>query len=539
MELVPTLQTHLGMIYSGYEPLARVITSSEIPSGWILFESPEYQRLTSALKHPGKQRKDHADKRFPSYWNRSTVSQLIADAYVKRTLPYVSQPMNASNPLARLRANLIEIVRPIDVDAVKSILLGRRRLDIEQAVALVLRLLPEHAPELIPLVPNIMIESCMWLEVIVAKQDIDRLRRDHLLQLFSIARIQETGQTWEELAAVLFRIRRRRPADASRGLRLPEWVQNYYPGDRSEISWDKGQRRKYPERVIDNPLIVSNKNFNRITSFIWHILRNKPEKVLRRDISSLSQRLIFGERAQQSISATHDRVALAYTFLAIQRKLQLKVVSDLRGVFLAKGESSRYQQNTPHIPTSIEERLAVIALKNPQVDWTVLTAVRRPAGVESVDSTGELLELVDRICECFERYVLIYGKGHTEMLRPQPGRRGGFRGPVDDWNAAADVLTELRRQINDAGYQVVSQVDDSMEVDDFTVVAQTKEESTEKDLGLPKADKFLALDIMSYNNSWKDDVFALEKMPPQWWTWLQKRRSEGRCQLPSETIVID
>jgi hypothetical protein len=220
--------------------------------------------------------------------------------------------------------------------------------------------------------------------------------------------------------------------------------------------------------------------------------------------------------ARQPISATNDRVALAYTFLAIQRRLQLKVVSDLQNDFLEKGESSQFQQNTPHIATSLEERLAEIALQDPQVDWAVLTAVRRPAGVQAVDATDELLELVDRVCECFERYVMIYGKGHTEALRPLRGRRGGFRGPVDDWNSAVDTLAELRRRINDASYQVVSQVDDTMEVDDFTVVAQSKEESTEKDLGLPKADKFLALDIMSCNNSWKDDVFALEKMPPQW-----------------------
>lgn len=542
MELVPTLQTQVGMLWFGDEPRARTIRSGEIPSGWtLLMATAEYQRLSSALKNLAKQRKGHNDKMFPAYRDWGTIPEFIANAFVKRALPYVSQPMNASSSLARLRANLIEIVKPIDMHVLKSIMLSRQRLDIEQAVAFILRLLPEHAPELIPLVPTIMIESCMWLEAPLADvQDTDKHWRDHLLQLLLIARIEETGQTWEELAAILFRIRRRRPVGASRGLRLPEWIQNYYPGDRNELAWKMGQMGQYPERIIANPLIISNKNYKRITSLIWRFLRNTPEKVLRRDITSLSRRLVYADSMRQSISATHDRVALAYTFLAIQRRLQLKIVSDLQNKFLAQGKSNRYQQNVPHIPTTLEERLAEIALKDPQVDWAVLTAVQRPAGVEAVDSTDELLELVDKVCESFERYVIIYGKGHTEALRPQPGRRGGFRGPVDDWNAGVDILAELRRRINDASYQVISQVDDTMEVDDFTVVAQSKEESTEKDLGLPKADKFLALDIMSYNKSWKDDVFALEKMPPQWWTWLQKRRSEGRCQsLPSDTIVID
>jgi hypothetical protein len=158
--------------------------------------------------------------------------------------------------------------------------------------------------------------------------------------------------------------------------------------------------------------------------------------------------------------------------------------------------------------------------------------------VEGVDEMDELLVLVDRICECFERYVEIYGKGHTEALRPQKGRRGGFRGPVDDWNAAVDILAELRRRINDAGYQVISD-DATVEDDGFAIVPEFTGESAEKALDLPRVHKFLALDIMSWNNSWGYDVFALEKMPPQWWTWLEKRRAEGKCPLPATKIVID
>jgi hypothetical protein len=140
------------------------------------------------------------------------------------------------------------------------------------------------------------------------------------------------------------------------------------------------------------------------------------------------------------------------------------------------------------------------------------------------------------VCECLERYVVLYGEGHTEKLRPQKGRRGGFRGPVDDWNAAAGVLSELRRRINDAGYQVLSDTRTISEDDEFTVISEMKEE---KPMELPRADKFLALDIMSWNNSWEDDVFALKKMPPQWWTWLQQRRTEGKFPPAKVSVVID
>jgi hypothetical protein len=534
MELLPTLRTCVGMLWYGSEPEERKSNlARDVPEGWTLLSHDEFETLTSAIQ-AAKESADESGRFLPDR-NWGIVPQLLIKAFTNRHLRLVDRfPPTA----IKITTNFLEIVKPIEIETIKSVIKHRERLDIEQAVAFVLRLIPEHSDQLIPLIPTIITQSCMWLEQpLPVRPETDTYRREHLRLLLQYAEVEVSGSTWEELFSILFRIRRNRPADASCALRLPKWIQAYYSGDPKDLAWAENQ---YPMQIIENPIILGKTRFNRIARYVWRLLPNAPAKVLRRDIEALSKRLLYAEDSGKAISETSDRVALAYTFLAIQRRLQLKIVSDLHGQFLGKGESRQFQQNTPHVQTSFEERLAEIAISRENIDWAVLTAVQKPKGFEMVESVDELVGLVDTVCGIFERYVAIHGRGHTETLRCQPGRRGGFRGPVDDWNAAVDILVELRRRINDAGYQFVSKpVDDTVQEDDFMIVGQVEDDTMEKQLELPKADKFLALDIMSWNKSWGDDAFALAKMPPQWWIWLQKRRSEGKCSMPESTIVID
>jgi len=536
MELSYTLQTGLGMCWYGTIPHGRIRRFDDLSETWI--KSKHRGALMFAIEQVLKQPSTTADGRFPVERDWKSVPALLVEALVSRQLP----GLKVTDSLAsRISRNLIEIVKPIDLHLVKSIIINCRRIDIEQAVALVLRLLPEHVTDLVPLVPTIITQSNMWLDdEPPSKIDTDLYRRQHLSFLLSLADVQEaTDYSMESLAALLFRVRRDRPANKSRGLRLPDFIQKYYPGDPADFSW-AALRDEHPSRIIPNPIVVSKANFRRLSRYIWRLIPNAPDKVLRREIQGLSQQLLYAQEAKPAISATNDHAALAYTLLSLERRLQLTIVSDLRGRFLQKGEAKLFQQNTPHIPTSLENRLAEIVLAQRTIDWPVFTAVQRPKGVDAVDSTDELLVIVDRVCTCFEEYVYIHGHGYTERLRPRRGRYGGFRGPVDDWNAAVDVLIEVRRRITDAGYQVVSN-DDTLDVDnEFAIVEHASaEETTEKGMELPRVDKFLALDIMSWNGSWGDDVFALEKMPPQWWTWLQKRRAEGKCPPAVHTIIID
>lgn len=544
MELSYTLQTCVGMLYYDQTPYSRDPKfDSVVPDAWTTGKFKDRDALVSPIQEVLKQPATTSDGRFPAPRDWKNVPSLLVEALVNKRLPCIGQPRSTDALAHRIANNLVEISQPMDLNTIKSLILNCRRVDIEQAVAFVLRLLPEHVAELVPLVPTIMTESCMWFDTTIPNTlDTDLSRRQHLRFLLTHAGVEQpTDETWDSLSQVLFRIRRNRPADASRGLRLPDWIQTYYQGDRNNLSWGTDTHTDdYPIRIIPDPIIISKVNFRRLTRYVWRLLPNAPEKVLRREIQGLSQRLLYAQEARVAISATTDRAALAYTFLALERRLQLTIVSDLHCQFLKKGEAKLFQQNTPYIPTSLENRLAEIVMAQEHIDWLVFTAVQRPKGVDAVDNTEELVALVDRVCTCLEDYVIIHGNGHTEPLRPMKGRYGGFRGPVDDWNAAVDVLTELRRRVTDAGYQVVSK-EDTMEVDSgFTLIDQVAaDETTDKAMELPRADKFLALDIMAWNKSWGDDVFALEKMPPQWVTWLQRRRAEGKCPPARKPIVID
>lgn len=543
MELSYTLQTCVGMLYYDQIPYKRDPKfDSVVPEGWTNGKFKDRDTLISAVQEVLKQPETTTDGRFPATRDWGHVPGLLVEALVNRKLPVLGQPRSTDALATRIANNLVDIVQPVDLNTIKSLILNCRRIDLEQAVSFVLRLLPEHVTELVPLVPTIMTQSYMWLDSAIPNTlDTDLLRRQHLRFLLAHAGIEQPmDEAWGSLAQLLFRVRRNRPADASRGLRLPDWIQTYYAGDRTDLSWATDVHSEYPVRIISDPIIVSKANFRRLTRYLWRLLPNAPEKVLRREIHALSQRLLYAQEARTAISATTDRAALAYTFLALERRLQLTIVSDLHCRFLKKGEAKLFQQNTAYIPTSLENRLAEIVMAQETIDWPVFTAVQRPRGVDAVECTEELLVLVDRVCACFEEYVAIHGNGHTEPLRPIKGRHGGFRGPVDDWNAAVDALTELRRRITDAGYQVVSK-EDAREVDSgFTLIEQVVvEESTDKGMDLPRADKFLALDIMAWNKSWGDDVFALEKMPPQWFMWLQRRRAEGKCPPARKAIIID
>jgi len=548
MELSYTLQTFVGMLYRDQTPEHRSPKfDSVVPEPWTMRDSKERDPLISAIRDVLKQPSATNDGRFPIMQNwGSEVPALLVEALVNRQLPALGEPCSTDCYQTRLEPrianNLVEITKPVDVTLIKTLILHCRRVDIEQAVALVFRLLPSHVTDLVPLVPTIVTQSCMWLETEdFHTPDTDLNRRQHLHFLLTHAGVEkQLDDSWESLATLLFRIRRNRPADASRGLRLPDWLWTYYNGDQKDLSWTESAN-DYPTRIIPDPIIVSKINFRRLTRYVWRLLPNAPEKILRREIRELSQKLLYAQESREAISKTNDRAALAYTFLALQRRLQLTIVSDLNYQFLKKGEARSFQQNTPYIPTNLEERLAEIVMAQEKIDWTVFTAVQRPKGVDTVESMDELLSLVDRVCKCFEDYVVVHGKGHTEPLRTIRGRYGGFRGPVDDWNAAVDVLAGVRRRITTTGYQVVSKQDIKEDEDGgFEIIGQvTAEETTDKEMEVPKADKFLALDIMRWNQSWGDDVFALAKMPPQWFTWLQKRRAEGKCPLPLKAIVID
>jgi len=103
--------------------------------------------------------------------------------------------------------------------------------------------------------------------------------------------------------------------------------------------------------------------------------------------------------------------------------------------------------------------------------------------------------LIDETCLLMKEYVDVYGAGNTQNLTFKKGVRGGSgRGPVDEYNLLCDVLARLRGRARDEG------------ITDYP----------------GPTFKFLAKDIMSWNNAWADDAFANGRKAG-WEDWVVKR----------------
>ncbi|KAK9825338.1 hypothetical protein WJX74_010788 [Apatococcus lobatus] len=98
-----------------------------------------------------------------------------------------------------------------------------------------------------------------------------------------------------------------------------------------------------------------------------------------------------------------------------------------------------------------------------------------------------------------ELYVKIHGLDSYDNLRFKPGTSGGSgRGPVDLYNQLVDILRILKTRAEQAGQPV----------------------------SIAPCYKFLAKDIMAWNDAWGDDAFSPGRVPG-WEGWLKNRRSMG------------
>ena len=220
-----------------------------------------------------------------------------------------------------------------------------------------------------------------------------------------------------------------------------------------------------------------------------------PDVRLHCAIDQLQDKVLYPTSALLSVAdGTEDTMLVAHYFFAFQRRLQLKVVSDINWTrFLAKGEGKTVLQNSPTTMTLFEEDLSNFAGQSGV-----------PIGEQDVTA------LIDKCCLLMEEYVQAFGDGKKENLTFKHGQSGGSgRGPVDQYNMLCDVLRKLR------------------------------DEAKSKDLPAPgPVHKFLAKDIMSWNDSWADDAFANDKVPG-WEIWLAERRSAGVVPGNSFDLVTD
>ena len=402
----------------------------------------------------------------------------------------------------------------IDVDFMKRNVRALNRLDLEQAAAVVITSIRNDvritnrgdivAALIKELDTELITESCMWLEshqrnpgATVQEAKFARLVDMVGGMLGESQNSTEKSENdilshvedWASLVPLLLRVRRKSPQ--SRCLFIPQWIfeaADVKPPSQFMI-WSKdGTISPGHEPIASsvdevNDVILSRKRFRslqrRLLRFhrFWH-----PNIRLRKAIRDFEANVVFGaEHLRSMVMPSQDTLVVAHYFFALQRRLQRKVVSDLQWTgFLEKGQSGLVLQNNPNIPTTFEQRLSHFS------------------GEAGVPVTGPVVPQIDQCCLLMEEYVSVYGGGDRRKLTFVPGVRGGSgRGAVDDYNLLCDIL----RTLNKAA----------------------------KEQGLPHPElvrKFLAKDIMSYNNSFHDDAFANDTVPG-WEKWLVKRREIG------------
>jgi hypothetical protein len=399
--------------------------------------------------------------------------------------------------LTMFAANLDAFIADVSKDDLKKYIRTRTRFDLEQAAAVVVSAFMKEgrvddAVCLVKQLGTVMATSSMWIDpnAPLATSNGPFVSPGSLARkLQHSAASREVhiplANNFHQLLLQLMRIRRSKPND--RCLHIPQWL-----FEETGIEAPDHFRAQFEHIGIhpvkqkdDESIMLSRKHFRSVQRHILHLYQFwKPDIKLRKSIKKLEDKVLFaGSWIQKRVFDLDDVAMLAHYFFYFQRRLQRKVVSDLSGyVFLGKGDGMKFFQNNMTKKSTFENVLLDIAESNEE-------------GVAVAMGSEDTLSLIDETCLLMKTYVDIYGGGKTENLVFKQGVQGGKgRGPVDEYNLLCDVLTHLKDQAKDEGH--------------VDVPGQTK--------------KFLAKDIMHWNNAWENDAFAGDEKAG-WEDWLRKR----------------
>lgn len=495
-KLTHTLQTHLGMVVYNGEPRQR-----------------SYPRTPSFLAHG--ERVKLSSKNSTSISEETLVS-LFTSCVLECRLPQFRNRYKTSQ-VERIHFNIHACRNHrIGTAFMKSNITSLRRLDLEQAAAVVISAVGNdgtiaNRSEMVRALlneidANVFSRSCMWLED-SQSSSTTAVHECKFSNLVTFVRRVIQGKhsvemgdidDWSSLLPFLIRIRRCSPR--SRCLFIPEWI--FREADSTPppefCIWDRqgrvpaGQEPTLPPTT--DSIVLTRSEYRCIQRRLLRYFRFwDPTIILRKNIKDLEANVIHGAQLIQSrVLPSTETLVVAHYFFALQRRLQRKVVSTLYGTeFLVKGESGTIMQNNPEIPTSFEERLGAFS------------------GEKGLPTSEPVLPQIDQCCLLMESYVRLYGDGDRNKLVFQRDVSGGSgRGPVDEYNLLCDVLKTLCGKAKDLGLEMPGPVR-----------------------------KFLAKDIMAWNEAFGDDAFAGGRVPG-WETWLAERREKGIVEAMMNQMMI-
>lgn len=409
-----------------------------------------------------------------------------------------------------------------DIHRLITYIKNRMRLNLEQAAAAVVSSFVNHdrlsdAAVLVRELTAVLATSHMGggRETCVARNTLAQGRAEALAHAAATAQrlcskaVARRGEldtdaprNYREFVLLLLRVRSVRPTTCDRCLYIPRWLfeeagieptgghaayLDDYQVELKRIGQEEDVLRgyKWPENPATADSIVLSKHFFRVLQrIVFQMYRFlDPVVRLRVRVREMEDRVLYSTAwIDRQLRETDDVARVAFWFFAYQRRLQLKVVSDDKWTrFLNKGEGQLLYQNSLTLTSTFEEALARIA----GLKLKSLTTVGRE----------DTLDLIDETCLLMKEYVDVYGKGEKENLVFRQGVAGGKgRGEVDKYNMLCVILRDLK--------------------------ARAKEEGI-ADLPGPVY-KFLAKDIMQWNNGWGDDAFASGRVHG-WEEWVVKR----------------
>lgn len=480
-KLVPTLQTYYGMVKNEGAPRQRNLL-------------PIPEDLRNAPPMPLKGAPDSS----------GAIAINFASCVVERRLPVWSTDVS---DVGRLQGNVHACCTPDrGIEFMKRIIHSRQRLDLEQAAAVIISSIANdekiNGSErlvqqlVLGLGSTMLTKSCMWIDSLEDKETVQERKFNRYrdgVQKIIVSKDLTTADTfsgWADIVKVLMRVRRHnRPR---RCLFLPQWVfdaANIQAPEYFRTTWEihgavgHGIYPELPEGEQDGDGIVCSHNqFNYFQRRLFRFYRFwDPEIRLRKAVYSLQEDVKYStDYIRTRIRDTDETLLVAHYFFALQRRLQLKVVSDNAWTsFLPKGGSSELFQNNICIISAFEEKLTKFS------------------GQTGIPIAGNIGRLLQKCCLLMEEYVAVYAKGdRTKLVFVRDVRGGSGRGAVDSYNLLCDLLR--------------------------LICTDKRSEGLEKP---GKVHKFLAKDIMSWNNSFADDAFANGKVPG-WEPWLAERRVE-------------
>ena len=413
----------------------------------------------------------------------------------------------------------------VDIYYLTKLLKSRTRLDLEQAAAVAISAFVNagrlnDAELLLKELTGVLAISGMS----ISREQLLTQRQNHTNQMMeALAQCSDKVYSWcrrrtgygvatlgpsrpqnyTQLVQLLLRFRRVRPK--KRCLYIPAWLFQAAgidpPGDHAgylsgyqAILASRGEAfegilgYQWPEmEPEDDSIVLPKRLFRLIQGRVYQLYPFwDPAVRLRHGVRALEDSVLYAaDWVNRKLRETDDVAKVAFWFFSYQRRLQLKVVSDDRCTrFLGKDEGTTVYQNNVSMRSTFEEVLARVA----DLDETE----KLGAG------TNDTIELIDRTCVLMKAYVDIHGYGRKKNLVFSKDDTGGKgRGPIDEYNMLCDILNELKTRCKHKGIEQVP----------------------------GPVYKFLAKDIMQWNNSWGEDAFANGKVHG-WEDWLRDRGLE-------------